>query len=282
MSTAPMNHFAFRARRVQVDGVELSVTESGQGAPLVLVHGFPLDHRMWLSQIELLSGSAHVIAPDLRGFGASQVVPGTTTMQRMADDLAGLLDVLAVHRPVILCGLSMGGYVAFQFVRKYRERLAGLILADTRSLADTPQAAAGRFKLAEHVLQAGTGYAADAMLPKAFAPSSFRDHLAMTEFARQIVLEQSREGVAAALRGLAERPDVTSELPGMSLPALVIVGEQDAISPPDEMRAMAAAIPKADFVLIPDTGHLPPMENPLAFNAAVERFLNKVASAPAP
>jgi pimeloyl-ACP methyl ester carboxylesterase len=234
---------------------------------------------MWQPQLESLAHCARVIAPDLRGFGASQTVSGATTMERMADDLAGILDRLEISQPVVLCGLSMGGYVAFQFLRKYRDRLCGLILADTRTQADTPQAAAGRLKLAEHVLQAGTGYAADAMLPRAFAPVTFRDQKPITEFGRQIVLEQSRGGVAAALHGLAQRPDVTAELGGIRLPTMVIVGQQDAISPPDEMRAMAAAIPGAEFVEIPNAGHLPPLENPAAFNAAVERFVKSCAQA---
>jgi pimeloyl-ACP methyl ester carboxylesterase len=228
---------------------------------------------MWKFQLGPLAAHSRVIAPDLRGFGASQVVGPMATMEQIADDLAGLLIGLDVAEPIVLCGLSMGGYVAFQFLRKYRSRLRGLILADTRSLADTPQAAAGRLKLAAHVLEAGTGYAADAMLPRAFAPATFRDNPAITEFARQMVLGQSREGVAAALHGLAARPDVTDLLATIDLPTLVIVGEDDAISPADEMRAMAAAIVNSELAVIPSAGHLPPLENPQAFNAAVERFL---------
>src|SRR5262245_32136019 len=171
-----------RTKRIQIDQVELSMTDAGQGPPLILIHGFPLDHTMWNEQIVALAKARRVIAPDLRGFGASQVPPGTATMEQMADDIAAILDALEIREPIALVGLSMGGYVAFQFVRKYGHRLGALVLADTRSSADAPEAAAGRLKLAAHVLAAGTGYAADAMIPRAFAPESFQRKAALIEF----------------------------------------------------------------------------------------------------
>ena len=265
-------------RRVSCGGVELQVTEHGRGVPIVFLHGFPLDHTMWAGQIGEFGQRWHAIAPDFHGFGGSQVTPGETTMEQMADDVAGTLDALGVDQPIVLVGLSMGGYVAFQFVRKHGSKLRGLVLCDTRSAADAPEAAAGRLKLAEHVLRAGTHYAAEAMLPRAFAPSTFRDNPAVTEMARETVLATSPVGIAAALHGLAQRPDMTGFLPSIRVPTLVVVGEQDVISPPDEMREMAVRIPGSEFVVIPRSGHLPPVENPVAFNEAVEKFLRKVVS----
>jgi pimeloyl-ACP methyl ester carboxylesterase len=265
-----------RSHRVKSGGIELHLTESGRGAPVVFLHGFPLDHTMWAAQIRQLGRRWRVIAPDLRGFGGSQVTPGVVTMEQMADDVAGALDALGVGEPIVLVGLSMGGYVAFQFVARHGSKTRGLVLCDTRSAADSPEAAAGRLKLAEHVLRAGTHYAAEAMLPRAFAPATFRENAAVTEEARESVLAASPEGVAAALHGLAQRPDMTGFLSSIRLPTLVVVGEHDAISPVEEMRSMAAAIPGSEFVVIPGAGHLPPMENPSAFNEALEGFLRRV------
>ena len=155
---------------VRAGDVELAVVERGTGMPLLLVHGFPLDHSMWNAQIEALGRQWRAIAPDLRGFGASQVTPGTGSMEQMADDLAALLDTLQVTEPVVLIGLSMGGYVAFQFLRRHAHRLRALVLCDTRAVPDTAEGAAGRHKLAAQVLEQGAAPVADAMLPKLFGP----------------------------------------------------------------------------------------------------------------
>ncbi|MBI3839233.1 MAG: alpha/beta fold hydrolase, partial [Planctomycetia bacterium] len=230
----------------------------------------------WDAQIAQLSQRWHVIAPDLRGFGGSQVTSGTVTMQQMAADLNALLDALEIERPIVVCGLSMGGYVAFQFWRHHGSRMRGLVLCDTRATADTPEAVASRLKMIEHVLRAGTEYLAEAMLPKLFAPLTFQNHPNVIHFEHQKILSAAPEGVAAALRGIAERPDVSSYLPQLSLPTLVVVGQQDTISTVDEMRGMAAAIPQAEFVVIPNSGHMTPLENPMAFNDTIEQFLVRV------
>ncbi|HEV3136950.1 MAG TPA: alpha/beta fold hydrolase [Pirellulales bacterium] len=265
-----------RARTVKAGDVELNVLERGAGMPIVLLHGFPLDHSMWEAQIAHLAQRWHVIALDLRGFGGSQITPGTVTMRQMADDLNALLDLLAIDRPVAVCGLSMGGYVAFQFWRHYGSRMRALVLCDTRATADTPEAAASRRKIVEHVLRAGTEYVAEAMLPKLFAPATFQNDPSVIEFERQKILRAAPEGVAAALRGIAQRPDMSSYLPQISLPTLVLVGQEDAISTVDEMRGMAATIRGAEFVVIPNSGHMTPLENPRVFNEAIEQFLARV------
>ena len=264
--------------KVRSGQVELEVVRRGVGMPVLLVHGFPLDHSMWLTQIELLSSRWQVIAPDLRGFGGSQALSGTATMEQMADDLDAMLRALEVDQPVVLCGLSMGGYVGFQFWRKHRARLRALVLCDTRAIADTPEGAAGRLKVAETVLRDGTGSLADAMLPKLFAPATIEREKEMVESQRRKILAASREGVAAALRGMAARPSATDYLPQISLPTLVLVGSEDVISTPDEMRGIAAAIPGSEFVVIPHSGHMTPLENPAAFDTAIQRFLARVES----
>jgi 3-oxoadipate enol-lactonase len=260
--------------RVQVGAVRFNVVEQGQGMPLVLVHGYPLDHSMWRGQLDGLADICRVIAPDLRGFGASDVTPGTLTMEQMADDIAGLLDALKIKDPVVFCGLSMGGYVAWQFAQKHRSRLARLILCDTKAVADTAEAAAGRRKTAERVLAEGPGIAADTLLPKLFAPTTFKQQPQIVEETRQVILRTNPEGIAAALRGMAERPDVTSRLSKIDVPALLLCGQHDSISPPDEMRQIAARLPNARFVEIKDASHMAPLEQPEKVNAAIRKFLN--------
>jgi 3-oxoadipate enol-lactonase len=263
-------------RIVRAGDLELAVVERGAGMPLLLVHGFPLDHSMWNAQLEALGRQWRAIAPDLRGFGASQASPGTASMEQMADDLAALLDTLQIAEPVVLIGLSMGGYVAFEFLRRHPHRLRGLVLCDTRAVPDTAEAAAGRHKLAAQVLEQGAGPVADAMLPKLFGAHTRESNPDAIEATRHVILANQPAGIAAALLGMAGRADMTADLPGIALPTLIIVGQDDAISTVDEMRGMARSIPGCEFVVIPRSGHMTPLENPVAFNEAVEQFLTRV------
>jgi pimeloyl-ACP methyl ester carboxylesterase len=259
--------------RQAVGQIALNVEVAGSGPPLVLVHGFPLDHQMWQAQIEGLADAYQVIAPDLRGFGGSDVTRGTVTMPQMADDLAGLLDVLQVRQPVTLAGLSMGGYVAWQFALRHRPRLARLILCDTRAQADTPEAAAARLALAERVLAEGAAVVAQTLLPKLFAPATYTQKPELVAAMREVILRTHPEGIAAALRGMAQRPDVRPLLGQIDVPALVLGGEEDAISPPDEMRQIARELPQGTWVPIPHAGHMAPCEQPDRVNQAIRRFL---------
>jgi pimeloyl-ACP methyl ester carboxylesterase len=263
-------------RLVRAGGVELQVLDRGRGMPVVLVHGFPLDHSMWDAQIAALRRRFRVVAPDLRGFGGSQASEGTVSMEQMADDLAALLDALALDEPVVLCGLSMGGYVAFEFWRRHAARLRGLVLCDTRAAPDAKEAAAGRLETAARVLGEGNLALADSLMPKLFAAATLADQPNLAAIERQKILAADPRGVAAALRGMAARRDFRSELAQISLPTLVIVGEHDAISTVDEMRGIAKAIANAEFVIVPNAGHMSPLENPQGFNEALEQFLTRV------
>ncbi len=263
-------------KRLAVGTIEMAYIERGEGMPVVLVHGFPLDHTMWETQIEPLARAFRVIAPDLRGFGHSGASDGAVTMEQMADDLAGLLDAMGIDEPVALCGLSMGGYVAFQFWRRHRRRLRGLILADTRAQNDTPEVAAGRLEMAQRVLQDGPAPLVETMMPKLFAEATVANRPEVVESLRQVMMGTDPTGIAAAARGMAERPDVTDLLPTIDCPTLVIVGNQDAISPPEEMSQIAAAIPDARFVEIAASGHMSPMEKPVAVNLALLKFLDSL------
>ncbi len=260
-------------KRVAVRGSEWSVFDDGAGKTLLLVHGFPLDHSMWREQLAAFSARYRVIAPDLRGFGGSGIAGETVTMEDYADDLANLLDVLAISEPVVFCGLSMGGYIALQFVKKHADRLQALVLCDTRAAADSAEAAANRLKVAQQVLAEGAEAVAETMLPRLFGKQAMDQRPEFVESTRQVMNSARPAAIAAAQRGMAARPDMSSFLRQISVPTLVIVGEHDVISPVAEMREMAERIPGAEFVIVPDAGHMAPLENPAAFNAALEKFL---------
>jgi 3-oxoadipate enol-lactonase len=273
-----MNHL----KTIHVSDFEMNLSDSGDGVAtpgqktLLLVHGFPLDRRMWHEQIESLSKVARVIVPDLRGFGKSTPGGQTISMERLADDLAALLDGLPVTEPIVMCGLSMGGYVAWQFWLRHAERLSGLILCDTKSAADTAEAAANREKVAQQVLEQGSSVIAEAMLPKLFHEKTAERNSVAVKLMQEVMLNTAPATVAAAQRAMAVRQNVTPRLGEMNLPTLVIVGEKDAISPPAEMQTIADSLPQAEFVVVPEAGHMSPLENPAVFNAAVEKFLARI------
>jgi len=261
-------------KTVTANGVEIAFRDEGRGTPLLLVHGFPLDHTMWKHQIEGLSSVCRVIAPDLRGFGRSRAMGAKVTMERLADDLAALVDALGAGEPIVFCGLSMGGYVAWEFWKKYRAGVRGLVLCDTRAAADSPEAAAGRRETARRVLAEGPAFLVDAMVPKLLAPGASATRPDLIESLSAMIRSANAQGVAAAALGMAERDDASTLLPRIDCPCLVVVGQYDAISPPDEMRAIAESIPGAQWVAVSDAGHMAPMENPDQVNAAIAAFLD--------
>jgi len=260
-------------KKISIGDTHLNVVEQGSGRPLLLVHGFPLDHSMWQAQIDEFARDYHIIAPDLRGFGLSEVTTGAVTMQQYADDLAKLLAALNVKEPVIFCGLSMGGYIGWQFVARHRQKLSALIVADSRAVADNEKAAAGRKETADKVEKEGTKVVADAMLPKLFPARDLERGAPLVKAIEAVMLAAPPSGVAAALRGMAQRPDFTKELPKIDVPTLVICGEEDAIAPPAEMQSIAAAIPGGKYVGIAGAGHMAPLEKPAEVNAAIRAFL---------
>lgn len=256
--------------------VKFNIEIEGSGPPLLLVHGFPLDHAMWTSQIEALASAYQVIAPDLRGFGKSDGVERgeTVTMREYARDLDGILDGLNVQTPVHLCGLSMGGYIAFEFIHQFRDRVNRLILCDTKATADTHQAQQLRQETAERVEREGTSFLAESMPQKLFSPQTLERQPQRVQQVQSIILRANPFAVAAASRGMAQRRDMQETLKSLDAPTLVIVGEDDAITTVGEMQQMAEQIPNAQFVKVPQAGHMAPMENPEVVNAAIREFLD--------
>lgn len=236
---------------------------------LLLVHGFPLDHRMWHSQVEELADVRQVMAPDLDGHGAARDLPAADNMDDIARQLARHMDQAGVEA-VDLGGFSMGGYICFAFWRLFPHRIRSLVLVDTKATADTDAGREGRDALATKIREQGASAAADAMLPKMFttaAPEHIRG------VAQQIMLEQPPEALVADLMAMKGRPDSTPDLPRIDVPTLVVVGDGDEVTPPAEAEAMAAAIPKARLVTIAGAAHLSPMERSGEVNAAINDHL---------
>ena len=260
------------------NGVTFHYTEKGSGRPpLVLVHGFPLDSRMWESQVNSLSDRWRVIAPDLRGFGQSKA-ESAFTLESLADDIHVFLEQL-VAKPCVLAGLSMGGYVALAYAKKYAKDLRGLILVDTKAEADTPQAKEARAKMIELARTQGAAAVAEQMLPKMLAPGTQQSRPEVVRSLRRLMEECNPQTIEYALLAMRDRPDRSGELASIEVPTLVIVGDADAITPPEGAEKMAKSIPGAKLEIIRGAGHMAPMEQPEQVNRAMERFITGLSKA---
>jgi len=253
-------------------GIEIAYEDAGRGRPVVLLHGFPFNRSLWREQVESLSATCRVITPDLRGHGETTVVAELATMEEMAEDLAALLDELGVGRAVV-GGLSMGGYVALAFLRAHPERVGALIFADTRPQADTDEARRTREETARRALADGMEPIADAMLPKLLAHATRVQRPEVVARVREMILGTNPQGAAAALRGMAVRRDQTDLLPGIGVPTLILVGSEDAVTPPSDSEAMNAKIKSSRLVKIEGAGHVSNVERPGEFNRALAEFL---------
>ena len=259
---------------LRINDIEIAYTDSGIGRPVVLIHGYPFNRSLWNQQITALSSSYRVIAPDLRGFGESESAPGTATMNVMAQDVALLLNHLGIARAAI-GGLSMGGYVALAFYKQLPSRVRTLVLADTRAQADTEEAKQSRAQQAEKALNEGMAGIADAMLPKLLTPETVSKRPEVVKSVRDMMLKTKPEGAAAALHGMAERDDQTALLAKITVPALVMVGAEDAITPVADSEKMHAAIPGSRLVVIENAGHVSNLERTEQFNDALLSFLKE-------
>ena len=259
--------------KLKVRGFEMGYDDTGgAGPPLVLIHGYPLDRTLWSAQTHALADVARVIAPDLRGFGESALPRADATMDTYADDVRALLDALGIKNAII-AGLSMGGYIAFAFYRKYAHRVRALILADTRATADTPEGKLGRDASIALAREQGAGAIADAMVPKSLTVHTLATNPALTNATRALLARQSVDTIVTALGALRDRPDSTPTLADISAPTLIIVGAEDAITPVKDSEMMRDAIRGARLAIIPNAGHLANIEQPDEFNRVVREFL---------
>lgn len=238
---------------VTVNGIQLAYDRRGQGTPLVLLHGFPLDHHLWDDVVPLLEDTFDMVIPDLRGFGGSTTVEAPYTMDDYAGDIAGLLDQLVIQKAAIV-GHSMGGYVALAFARLYPERISGLGLVSSQILADAPERKEGRYKSAADVSENGIGGVVETMTPKFTADERLQS------YARASMERQPPAAYIGALKAMAERADSTPLLSSFSFPVVVIHGDSDALIPIDRAREVKAALPQAHLVEISGAGHMPMME----------------------
>jgi pimeloyl-ACP methyl ester carboxylesterase len=252
----------------------LAFDDVGPGPVVVLLHGFPFDRSMWAGQTEAIGDLYRVIAPDLRGHGETAAPEGIYTMDAMADDVMELLDALQLHEPVVLGGLSMGGYIALSAVLRYPARFRGLMLFDTRATADTPEAAKAREQLARRVEETGSVVEViEGLVQKLFSPLTRSQHAERMEIILDVMNRMVPRAAASALRGMAARPDRTAALAQITVPTLVIVGEDDVVTPPADARQLAAGLPDARLIVIPNAGHVSPVERPDEVNRAILGFL---------
>ncbi len=251
---------------MEINPVDLYYEEYGQGIPAIFLHGFPFDHTIWEPLIPRLSANTRMILPDLRGFGRSPVTEGVYSMRLLAEDVIHLMDRLEIEKAVVV-GHSMGGYVSLAFAQAYPSRLLGLGLVATHAVADNPERRQTRYKLAESVAHKGARVVASNMVKTLTPRQELLDPI------NELILQAHPTGIAGALKGMAERHDLTGELSNISVPAVVIVGKSDQLLSRESVETTAQMLPKGWLVEIPDAGHLPMFEQPEKFQAALLGFL---------
>lgn len=268
-------------RQVTVNGLAMTFDEAGpqgtgHGKTLLLVHGHPFDRSMWRPQLPAAAAAGwRVVAPDLRGYGASTGTPGRVTLDTFADDLAALLDVLGID-PVVVGGLSMGGQIAMAFADRHASRLRGLVLAATFPRLDTDKVRAFRLATADRLEREGMSAYAAELLPKMLAAGTMAAQPDVAAFVLGMMQAAPADGAAAALRGRADRRPYAPVLAATTVPALVVVGDEDAFTTRDDATEMHGLLAGSDLVWMEGVGHMPNLERPAAFNEALVRFLARV------
>ncbi len=259
-------------KRAKLRGIEMAYEDEGRGPAVVLLHGYPFNCSMWREQVEALRESYRVITPDLRGLGETPPAVETATMDEMARDVAALLEQLEIQRTV-LGGLSMGGYVALSFYRRFPLYVRGLVLADTRPQSDTDEARRTRAEQAQTILRDGMEAITDSFLPKVLTPATLNERPDVVARVREMINSTDPRGAAAALHGMAARSDQTDLLPRILAPALIIVGREDKLTPPQDAELMHREIRGSHLEIIDGAAHLSNIEQPTEFNRSLADFL---------
>jgi pimeloyl-ACP methyl ester carboxylesterase len=260
--------------RVRSGDTEIYYEVSGNGPDLVLLHPFPAHHGTWLPVAEMLSNRHRVITPDLRGLGKSAAVDGPATMEKHTEDLVRVLDDSGVGR-AIFAGNSVGGYILFEFWRRFRERVSALIFVDTKAAADTDDARKARLAAAEEVLKRGSEPFIDAQIPKLMGESTHRNRPDLVQAAKAMMMQASPSGIAAVQQGMAARADSTATLKTIVVPTLIIVGEEDTLTPIAEMEKIHLEVRGSVMRRVPKAGHYSPYEQPQEVHKIFRDFLGK-------
>lgn len=259
-----------------INSHEMFVVELGdvRGLPVVFLHAYPVTHRMWEPQLQVMPASFRVIAYDLRGMGESELGNGSFDFECLVDDLIGLMDALNIERAV-LCGLSMGGYLALRTVQRNPERVAGLVLCDTRSAADSEQDRQNRQKVLELLGRGEIDAFVSGFLTKFLCEHTHKERPQVVRFLSDLIKANSAAGLEAATRALMSRRDTTDYLPQIAVPTLILHGEEDGGISVETAQQMQAKIPGAELAIIPQAGHFSNLENPELFNHLLLEFLRK-------
>jgi 3-oxoadipate enol-lactonase len=255
-----------------VGDTEIAFDDIGSGFPVVFLHGFPLNRTMWEPQVTALVGEFRCITIDMRGFGGSGKGTPPYSVDRYADDVVGVLDTLGIERAVI-AGLSMGGYVAFALWRRHRDRVRALVLADTRAVADTIEVVERRRELIEAAEERGATAVANMQIAGLVGRTTRDKRPDIYDAMHRMIAQASVSGIIGATEALIARPDSTPTLSTIDVPTLIIVGEEDVITPLKDARRMQAAIAGSHLEVLKGAGHLSNVERPAAFNTVMTEFL---------
>jgi 3-oxoadipate enol-lactonase len=259
--------------RIRRGDAEIAYAVLGDGPPLVLLHPFPAHHELWLPAAQALTSRYRVVLPDLRGHGESDIGEGPATMEKHAVDLARVLDDVGIGRAVF-CGVSIGGYALFEFWRRYRVRVEGLVLGDTRSQSDTAEGRAARLKTAADVLERGTETFVDGMVPRLFGKTTLATRPDLVDGARRMMLKMSAEDIAQVQRGMAGRPDSTPTLKTIDVPTLIVMGEEDTLTTVADGESMRQNISGSQLKVIPRAGHFAIWEQAEEVGKVLRQFVD--------
>jgi 3-oxoadipate enol-lactonase len=263
--------------RLRSDDAEIFYEIRGNGPPVVLLHPFPSHHEFWHPVAAALESRYRLILPDLRGHGDSEIGEGTVLMRKHASDIARMLDAAGIGRAAFI-GCSIGGYILFEFWRRFRERVTALALCDTRPQSDTAEARANRLKTADTVLEQGTEPFIETMIPKLMGRTTVSTRPDLVAGARVMMRKMSAEDISLVLRGTAERPDSVADLKTINVPTLIVIGEEDVLSTVADGELIRQNVAGSQLKVIPKAGHYAPWEQPEAVGTALRQFLDDVAS----
>lgn len=263
--------------RVASDDAEIVYDVLGDGPPVVLLHPFPVNHEFWLPAAQAVAPRYRLILPDLRGHGDSGVGNGPATMVKHAIDVARVCDQEGIGRAVFV-GVSIGGYLLFEFWRRYRGRVAALGLFNTRAQAETPESRGARLQAAADVLERGVDPFGETMIPKLFGKTTIETRPDLVEAARRMILKMSPMDINLVQKGMAERPDSVDTLKTINVPTLLLAGDEDVATPVPQAELMLQNIAGADMKIIARAGHYAAFEQSEEVGRVLRQFLDKVRS----